>query len=304
MQLDKLTDIECRCVLSKSSTDKLSMADELDDQLEYTFDASASEGEPIDGAELLLSCSETDEPILSNQQAAKTSGRREEAKGVVNHVSGKTSVDKSQPKDQTKSRKRRHEEMLLAAETKKCLGNVEPALVADYLCSLTHSRSKKGRSTEKGSDEYFISQASIKDTSTFDNPRTLESMPEFLNQYALLKSQGEELVVILCISALRVCDICRTIKRYTNESALKLINKNKLDFDKRALKSNCSIAVSTPGRILKLLSQNILDFRRLKRLVLEVSFLDVKTNSVLDLDETLPLLTKLTRQNSTELFFF
>lgn len=97
-------------------------------------------------------------------------------------------------------------------------------------------------------------------------------------------------ILILSSSALRVCDVTRALKPLPG-GALKLIKKNKLSYDSAALASGYSrVAVSTAGRIQKLIAEEVFKPKQVGAIVVDSTFLDSKIQNVWDLADTVQFL--------------
>lgn len=210
-------------------------------------------------------------------------------------ASEKEQEDRKQKlKAKNKERKRVLNE--LDYEQKKNLAAMDPAIIADHIAKLVASNHSELSALEV--QDRAVPEQSIVSTAEYARPRTLENYADFFVYYALSEKQkkGRDLVLVVCMSAIRVCDIVRQLRAPEIGGALKLIKQNKFDYDKRCLKSPCHVAVSTPGRFEKLRQLRILDYRRVSRVVVDSSMIDVKQRTVWDIDGTLELVAELSKR--------
>ncbi|ANB15049.1 Cms1p [Sugiyamaella lignohabitans] len=110
------------------------------------------------------------------------------------------------------------------------------SLIADYIAGKVRRRNPDLSTVEL--NELYLHESQFVDTSDFVESRSLENLPKFLNQYfepVLSASVKEKLVVVLSLSALRVCDVTRGLKAVKG-GAIKLIKKNSTKYDETALK--------------------------------------------------------------------
>ncbi|PRT53084.1 Protein CMS1 [Wickerhamiella sorbophila] len=265
------------------------MADELDDELDYSFDAAGSPG----GLEVDLE--KIEEQLSDVDREKERSAEERPAKRAK----------KSKTKSKSGLAEKKQLKMQMAVESKMNLSKMEPSVIADFiLAKVRDDKENKDLSALELQDR-SVPQAAIVDCSVFTNETDCElgSFPEFLKRFKLDEVSSPDLVLVLSMSAIRVCDVDRACRK-TGGGAMKFINKNKLDYDKKELASKKTIAVATPGRATKLIAQGALEAGRIKHIVLDSSFLDVKTNNVLDLPETIPLCSQLCNDGAVRLYVF
>lgn len=264
------------------------MADELDDQLDYSFDGAGSPG----GIEVDL---EKIEEQLSDVDR--------EIERAAEERPAKRAKTKSKSKSKSGLAEKKQVKMLMAVESKKNLAKMEPTVIADFiLAKIRDDKDNKDLSALELQDR-AVPQSVITDCRVFttENESDLENFPKFLKRFKLDKVQSPDLVLVLSMSAIRVCDAARACRK---NGSMKFINKNKLEYDKNELASNKTVAVSTPGRATKLMAQGLLDAGRIKHVVLDSTFTDVKTNNVFDLPETIPLCSQLCKDGAVRLYVF
>lgn len=265
------------------------MADELDDELDYSFDAAGSPG----GIEVDL---EQIEEQLSDDDRTKERAAEERPS---------KRAKKAKSKSKSGLAEKKQLKMRMAVDSKKNLSRMEPSVIADFiLAKVRDDKDNKDLSALELQDR-AVPQSVIVDCRAFTNETDCElgSFPQFLARYKLDQITSPDLVLVLSMSAVRVCDVDRACRK-TGGGAMKFINKNKLDYDQKELASKKTIAVATPGRATKLIAQGALDTDRIKHIVLDSSFLDVKTNNVIDLPETIPLCSQLCKDGAVRLYVF
>ncbi|KWU41719.1 hypothetical protein RHOSPDRAFT_22486 [Rhodotorula sp. JG-1b] len=158
-------------------------------------------------------------------------------------------------------------------------------------------------------DEQRISQAMILDTSSVTERDSLlafmkQALPTQCNTLAKMpKATGSPRIIVIAGAALRVADLCRyarsSFKIKTKDGLIdvgKLFAKHfKLSEHVEYLgKTHVGLAVGTPNRIEKLLNETeALHLTHLSHLILDVSHLDSKKRSLVDLLEARADLFKL-----------
>ncbi|GAA6000802.1 uncharacterized protein JCM10292_006434 [Rhodotorula paludigena] len=149
-------------------------------------------------------------------------------------------------------------------------------------------------------DEQRISQSFIQDTSAVSTRDSLlafmkEALPTACNTLAKMpKATGSPRIIVVAGAALRVADLCRDVKSFKTKTKDGLIDVAKLfakhfklsEHAEYLKKTHVGIAVGTPNRIEKLLSEtDSLHLTHLSHLILDVSHLDSKKRSLVDLPE-------------------
>lgn len=276
------------------------MADELDDLLDYKL--SDSDDERAD----IVSIDE-DEASVSKSSALK--GRSSAPSNLAVKSRSEDAKDAGEPprkKGKKNSGSSLHDKrkavMEQQAAQKRDIGRLSPAIIADYILNKL-KRANSELSVLELQDR-AVPESRIVDTSNFTNERGLETFPLFFQHFKLNQSPSvpNALVLVLSISAIRVCDVSRSLRSIQN-GALKLITKNKLEYDQKALASPSFVAVSTPGRVRKLTAQKTLDINRVGVVVVDSTFLDIKKLSVWDLPETIPLISELAQKGAKVYLF-
>lgn len=238
----------------------IEMADELEDQLDYEFHDS------------------------------ETGSEQETVEATPSELDKKA---KKKAKDKERKRIKNEEDF----KQKKTLSKLEPSYIADYISKkVTKSNSEL---SEIELAEKTVPESQIVFTGTFEDEATLENYGKFFSKFELNKrGKGKELVLVVTMSAIRVCNVVRALRSVNKGAALKLIKQNKPDYDRRCLRSPAHVAVSTPGRVEKLVELKILDLKRVTRVVVDSTFIDVKQRTVWDIDGTVELVSQLAHQGA------
>lgn len=247
------------------------MADELDDQLDYEVQSSDSEVESN---------------IVEDKKPQHDSSIGDK---------------KARKKAKDKERKRVKNEMDF--EQKKTLAQMDPSMISDYITKKVLAAEPELSGLELA--EKTIPEAQIISTGSFEEDHTLANYGKFFETFGLNKrGKNRDLVLVLTMSAIRVCDVVRALRQVNKGGALKLIKQNKPDYDKRCLKSPAHVACSTPGRVEKLMEWKILDSKRVTKVVVDSSFVDVKQRTVWEIDGTVELVAKLVKQNNAQVYLY
>lgn len=191
------------------------------------------------------------------------------------------------------------------AEVKRNVAKMDPPIIADYMAAKIKRKLPDLSSLEL--NERLFSQEHFKDTSDFSKERNLETLPSFLQKYfkaTIEADTHEKLVVILVMSAIRVCDIHRELMSFPGGS-YKLIKKNNIKYDIKAIESKkSSVAVTTCGRLKKLLDKKVIDKSKIVAFVVDSTYLDSKVQSIWDIDDTLQSLKELIDETNLQLYLF
>lgn len=254
-------------------------ADDLEDGLEYEFDAESN----------------------SDEQVISESSQIENIEQELEPPAKKQKRETPQKKMKSQSKELKRAKMEADMNHKKDLGKLEPAVIADFLASKLRKENKELSALEI--QDQSVPQSDFVNTSKFEEARNLDTLPDFLEMFKLVSEHA--FTLILSSSAQRVCDVIRALeKKHSRGGIAKLINKNKLSFDRKSLSTNPRVAVATPGRALRLIKEDILDPTHLGAVVVEGSYLDCKMSSVWDDERIIPLLSKLSRENACKVLVF
>ncbi|KAK0656455.1 U3-containing 90S pre-ribosomal complex subunit-domain containing protein [Cercophora newfieldiana] len=184
-------------------------------------------------------------------------------------------------------------------------------LVADHIAKKT---------TKFGTDlspvelaDLYISALDIKDTTSWEKPRSLENLPEFLEAFAedpkkledAPKKNGSPHTLIVAGAGLRAANLVRSVRKFQKKgiSVGKLFAKHfKVEEQVSFLqKSRTGVAVGTPQRLIDLIENGALNLESLKRIVVDASHIDQKKRGITDMRETMmPLVQLLTRKELKE----
>ncbi|KAF1947231.1 hypothetical protein EJ02DRAFT_365378 [Clathrospora elynae] len=168
-------------------------------------------------------------------------------------------------------------------------------LFADYVNARTRLYGKELSSVEL--EDKFISARTVQDSSSWTEPRTTDNLSAFLKkQSSTLKPTpssppGAPHTIIVTASGIRAADVCRSLKAglptqgVTNASVAKLFAKHLKLADQVAhlKKTKIDFGVGTPDRLAALLENGALSTKNLKRVVLDVSYIDQKKRGILDM---------------------
>lgn len=233
-------------------------------------------------------------------------------------VTEKAQGKKRKPKTSKLQEKKRLKMEMDMDKKKKMSQETSTEVIVDYINNKIRSNNPDLSTLELS--ELYFSRTSVRSTTDFEEPRTLENYEKFINarfknmlpstkkSTKKLKKKVEEpatteerkFIAILSLSALRACDVHRSTKDIAG-SSLKLINKNKLEVDLKMVGTTTSrLLCCTPGRLSKVLNieSSGLDKLEIKILILDSTYLDTKMQNIWDLKETTDVLRDLTNAGS------
>ncbi|KAF2131977.1 hypothetical protein P153DRAFT_364440 [Dothidotthia symphoricarpi CBS 119687] len=178
-------------------------------------------------------------------------------------------------------------------------------LLADYVNSRTRLYGKDLSSVEL--EDKFIAARTVQDSVSWTEPRTTDNLSAFLKaQCGKLESTppkpaGAPHTIVVTASGIRAADICRSLKSglpkqgVKNPSVAKLFAKHLKLADQVAhlKKTKVDYGVGTPDRLFALLEEKALSTANLKRVVIDVSYIDQKKRGILDMRELHESLNKL-----------
>ncbi|KAH7305041.1 U3-containing 90S pre-ribosomal complex subunit-domain containing protein [Stachybotrys elegans] len=190
-------------------------------------------------------------------------------------------------------------------------GRMDSQLLADHLAQ---------KLTRFGSDlspveisDLTISANSIQDTTSWQEPRTLDKLPDFLEKFSedpeslvkAPKKHGSPHTLIVAGAGLRAADIVRAVRKFQGKDNLvtKLFAKHmKIEEQVKLLKGKkTGIGVGTPARLIELIENGALSLDNLQRLVVDASHIDQKKRGVMDMKDTMmPLARFLSRKEFTQ----
>ncbi|KAI1844631.1 hypothetical protein JX265_001619 [Neoarthrinium moseri] len=188
---------------------------------------------------------------------------------------------------------------------------MDPQLMADHLAQRTTRFGTDLSSVELA--DLYISPSSIQDTTSWQEPRTLAKLPEFLEKFSkepqtlskAPKQKGAPHTIIVAGAGLRAADVVRAVRKFQSKdnSVAKLFAKHiKIDESIKYLQSHrTGLAVGTPQRLIDLVENGALSLDKLQRLVIDASHIDQKKRGILDMKEiTMPLARWLARPEIKE----
>ncbi|KAH8661897.1 U3-containing 90S pre-ribosomal complex subunit-domain containing protein [Xylariales sp. PMI_506] len=193
----------------------------------------------------------------------------------------------------------------------KGIALMDPQLLADHLAQKT---------TRFGTDlspvelaDLYISPNSIHDTTTWQEPRTLAKLPDFMEMFSkqpeglikASKQKGSPHTIIVTGAGLRAADIVRAVRKYQSKdnAIAKLFAKHiKIDESIKFLQSHrTGLAVGTPTRLNDLIDNGSLSLDKLEHIIVDASHIDQKKRGILDMKEiTMPLARWLSRKEFKE----
>lgn len=306
-------------IIEKSITEKTTTmaGDDLDDGLEYEFDAGPDA--------VSLAPDAGDENKIFDQEESDISKSK---------FSDKADSDATEKKDSENPKKRKHKSSLLAEkkrmkmemdmEQKRTISKeLSTEVIADYINGRIAQKNRNLSSLELS--ELYLPKECFRSTSDFDKdetPRNLDNLSKFItNRFKnMLPSKLKQskatkdtktadterkFIAIVSMSAIRACDIHRATRDLSG-SSLKIINKNKLDVDlDLVLKTKSRVLCCTPGRLSKVLNAENLPLRweEIKIIIVDNSYLDKKSQNVWDINETPKVLKTLVNAGSKIYFY-
>ncbi|KAL1835463.1 hypothetical protein VTJ49DRAFT_6672 [Mycothermus thermophilus] len=218
---------------------------------------------------------------------------------------------KQKKKEQKKKLKQKRAEdeadLDLEAGLNRAFERMDGQLLADHLAQKTRRFGTELSSVELA--DLHISANGIKDTTSFDKPRSLENLPAFLEAFARPSEKLDEApskhgsphTLIVAAAGLRAADLVRHVKlavrkfQKKGNPVSKLFAKHfKLEEQVSFLqKTRTGIAVGTPQRLIDLIENDALSLENLKRVVVDASHIDQKKRGIADMRETMMPLARL-----------
>ncbi|GAA5952129.1 hypothetical protein JCM21900_006917 [Sporobolomyces salmonicolor] len=276
----------------------------LDDQfLGSDNDDGAADFDGEDGTEGVdyLSLDE-DAALPAKQGAVKPDAGGKKKRGAEEAADGER--PQKAKKDKTKSKKKaKLEELGLNGGAHEDQAKDDTALLpVEVLADRIAEKQKRALPNLSGLelDEQRISQSMIMDTSSVS---TRDSLLDFMKAALptacttlgkMPKATGSPRIIVCAGAALRVADLCRDVKSFKTKTKDGVIDVAKLfakhfklaEHAEYMKKTHVGVAVGTPNRIEKLLNEtDSLHLTHLSHLILDVSHLDAKKRSLLDLPD-------------------
>ncbi|KAF2741578.1 hypothetical protein EJ04DRAFT_423078 [Polyplosphaeria fusca] len=182
---------------------------------------------------------------------------------------------------------------------------MDSQLLADYINSRTRLYGKDLSSVEL--EDRAIPARIIKDTTDWGEPRTLENLAAFVMKQGSTmkqtssKSTGAPHTIVVTASGIRAADAFRALKTGLSNQGVKNPNVAKLfakhmkiaEQVEHLKKHKVDFGVGTPERLSALLDQKALSTANLKRVLIDVSYIDQKKRGILDMKELHEPLIKL-----------
>ncbi|KUJ07321.1 uncharacterized protein LY89DRAFT_677939 [Mollisia scopiformis] len=206
-------------------------------------------------------------------------------------------AQKSAKKTKTKKAKDVEEDELdTEAGINNAFSHMDNQLLADYIAQRTRRYESDLSSIEL--EDKYIPATAIADTTSWNQSRTLDNLPGFLEKFAgnstklwsASKKNGAPHTIIVTAAGLRAADIARVVRKFQTKDATvaKLFAKHiKIKDSIKFLKSTrTGIAVGTPTRLKDLLDDGALQVDRLERIVVDASHIDQKKRGILEMKET------------------
>ncbi|OBT64477.1 hypothetical protein VE03_05334 [Pseudogymnoascus sp. 23342-1-I1] len=261
-----------------------------------------------------MSDNELQEPLLegpiSSPEPENASSPQKKRKRDA-EVEAKDKKQAKKPK--TKKQKEQFEEDYLDIEAgvNKRFAEMDSQLLADYVDQRTTQFESDLSAIEL--EDRHISATSIRDTTSWNKPRTLDNLPGFLESvcsnptrlWGASKKNGAPHTIIVAGAGQRAADLARVVRKLQSKDAevAKLFAKHiKLQDAVKFLKSKrTGMAVGTPKRLDDLIDDGALQIDRLERIIVDASHIDVKKRGLLEMKETqVPLTHWLNRKEFKE----
>ncbi|KZF24270.1 hypothetical protein L228DRAFT_245179 [Xylona heveae TC161] len=189
------------------------------------------------------------------------------------------------------------------------LGKMDGSLLADYVAQRT--KRFEGELSLVELEDRRLPEKAIRDTTSWEKPRTTATLPDFLEHYAAQfgrikplskapKEKGSPHTLVVTGAGLRAADLTRVLRKFQTKEATigKLFAKHiKLKEAVKFVKqARIGIAVGTPARLIDLIDEGALSMDKLERIVIDSSHIDQKKRGILDMKDTqIPLLKFLNR---------
>ncbi|KXX80878.1 Protein cms1 [Madurella mycetomatis] len=211
--------------------------------------------------------------------------------------------DGSKPRKKQKKVREDEGDLDVEAGLNRAFERMDGQLIADHVAQKT-SRFGTDLSSVELSDLY-ISANAIRDSTSWQKPRSLENLPDFLEAFSgggeklddTSKKCGAPHTIIVAGAGLRAADLVRAVRKFQKKgiTVAKLFAKHfKVEEQTSFLKkSRTGIAVGTPQRLIDLIENGALSLENLKRIVVDASHIDQKKRGILDMRETMMPLARL-----------
>ncbi|KND92647.1 Protein cms1 [Tolypocladium ophioglossoides CBS 100239] len=222
----------------------------------------------------------------------------------------KRAAESAPPSKKPKKRKTRFQQEDEALDTELGLNTLfsrmDNQLLADHLAQKINRFGGDLSSVELS--DLTVSASSIQDTTAWQEKRTLDNLPGFLEKFTedpeslkkAPKRKGSPHTLIVAGAGLRAADIVRATRQFSSKDNIvaKLFAKHmKVDEQVAFLKNTkTGIGVGTPARLMELIDNGALSLDNLRRLVVDASHIDQKKRGIIDMKDTMmPLVRFLVR---------
>ncbi|KAL2866027.1 uncharacterized protein BJX67DRAFT_152550 [Aspergillus lucknowensis] len=262
---------------------------------------------------------ESDAPKSAGNASAGPNGKKQKKR--------KSKKDKTDQEDKPKTVRGEPLAKERKGGTAEAIGKMDGRLLADHFVQKAKLHNKELTAVEL--NDLSVPDSAFLDTSSFEPPRTLEKLPNFLKTFSpkgidlshSSEQKGTLHTLVISPAGLRAADVVRALRTFqTKESPIgKLFAKHiKLEEAKRFLERaryahfplitlhiylactdhECRVGIGagTPSRISDLIDSGSLKLNELRRIVIDGSYIDQKQRGIFDMKEThLPLLQLLAR---------
>ncbi|KAF1975592.1 hypothetical protein BU23DRAFT_503563 [Bimuria novae-zelandiae CBS 107.79] len=252
--------------------------------------------------------SEAGVPLIEPEfDPTATSKKRKRAAEEPSTQNSKKVAKKAKRKERKKQKLKEINEDDLDQElgVNRAFERMDSQLLADYVNARTRLYGKELSSVEL--EDRFLPTRTVKDTTGYSEPRTLNNLPVFLKKQCgkleptPAKPTGAPHTLVVTASGIRAADVFRSLKAglpkvgVKNPNVAKLFAKHmKVAEQVEHLKKNkIDFGVGTPDRLSVLLDQNALSTVNLKTVVVDVSYIDQKKRGILDMKDLHEPLIKL-----------
>ncbi|PHH66395.1 hypothetical protein CDD81_7450 [Ophiocordyceps australis] len=169
-------------------------------------------------------------------------------------------------------------------------------LMADYLAQKTANFGSELSNVELS--DLAVPENSIIDTTSWQEKRTLEHLPDFLQAFSPgteslrrpPQNNGSPHTLIVTGAGLRAANIVRAVRQFSAKDNMvaKLFAKHiKMVQQVAFLQGHkTGIGVGTPARLEELIDNGALSLENLQRLVVDASHIDQKKRGILDMKDT------------------
>ncbi|CAI6336876.1 unnamed protein product [Periconia digitata] len=247
-------------------------------------------------------------PLIEPEfDALSTSKKRKRAGETEEGHDDKKALKKAKRKEKKKQKMKSINEDDLDVElgVNRAFERMDSQLLADYINSRTRLYGKDLSSVEL--EELFVPSRTIKDTSSWSEPRKSDSLSAFLKKQCKKleptpdKPKGAPHTIVVTASGIRAADVVRSLKTGLPKAGIKDPNVAKLfakhmkiaEQIQQLKKHKIDYGVGTPDRLSALLDQDALSTANLKRVVVDASYIDQKKRGILDMKELHEPLIKL-----------